>query len=190
MKPVLLPIALSAVLLAGCGSAAQATGSSTTAGATPSVTSSATPTPKPSPTPTVMSDQQAGKLYTSVICPSNASSITANNTVNRVPFDLPASRKAVAALRDSYRRVIERFTAKGTIWPTQVKADVNTFVDGLYTELTQAGDVANQDNQQAFISSWNAWTDPNKPNPDGTAAQKIRVKLGLSSDAMTSCGLK
>lgn len=179
LKKIWAVLALSALALAGCSGGAQTSSA-------PSETATATPTATPSPTPTVMTKAEAGKFYLATVCPGNVLTDKAVKVVQAEPFNLKAAKTATAAVRDSYRKTIETLSDEKVLWPATVKADIAALADNMYAELSGAENVTNQTTDQNFISSWNEWSSMDAP----PTAQKIRVKLGLSSDTDASCKIK
>lgn len=146
-------------------------------------------TPTPTPTPTAMTVDEAGKFYLGVICKSNKTAAALNATAQVLPFDLAASVRDAALERDAIKMSIQQLSAPSRPWPTAVTQDVDAFVEGLYGELSNAASLAASNTKEGFIETWNAYTDPKTPSPAHVASQKIRLKLGLSADAVGSCGL-
>lgn len=136
-----------------------------------------------------MTTKAAGAFFLAKTCKANAASVAMSDTVQAEPFDLAASRTKSGVYRDAVRQVITEFTKPSTLWPTEVKPDVAAFVDGFYTELSEAEKLAQTNNAPGFIDAWNAWTDPAAARPAHVASQKIRLKLGLPADALASCEL-
>lgn len=163
----------------------------TTVSASPSgsTTVSPTPTPKPTPTPTAMTAKAAGAFYLATICKSNAASAAQTAAVQAEPFDLAQAQARTRAYRDALRQTILEFTKRTTLWPAAVQPDIDSFVEGLYGEMSQAEIVAQSTNPTGFFDAWNAWTDPTAASPVHVASQKIRLKLGLAADAKASCKL-
>ncbi|MGN7253436.1 hypothetical protein [Arthrobacter sp. SAFR-014] len=132
-----------------------------------------------------MTVPEAGKYYLNAVCPSNLLADKANKVLQTEPLDLAAARKATAALRDGYRKTIERLSDPAAKWPGSVKTDVAALADNMYVELSSAANVASQTTEANLITAWNTWE--SSPN---AAAQKIRVKLNLPSDTTGSCTAK
>ncbi|MFJ5698747.1 hypothetical protein [Arthrobacter sp. NPDC093139] len=177
MKKMYAVMALAALALTGCSGGAQTNSA-------PPETAKATATP--SPTPTIMTKAEAGKFYLATICPSNILSDKAGKAVQAEPFNLKAAKSATAALRDGYRKAIETLSNEKVLWPDPVKADVAALAESMYGDLSGAENAANQTTDAGFFAAWNDWTTaPAQPN-----AQKIRLKLGLSSDTDASCKIK
>ncbi len=135
-----------------------------------------------------MTPAAAGAHYLATVCKSNAAGAALTTSVHTDPFDLVASKEKAGAHRDALRQVILEFTKPDLLWPESVKPDIAAFVEGLYGEMSHAESLAANVNADGFTSTWNAWTDPAAPNPAHLASQKVRLKLGLSADAMGSCG--
>ncbi|WP_175558563.1 hypothetical protein [Arthrobacter sp. ok362] len=179
LKKTCAVLALAALALAGCSGGGQAT-----AAATESATTTASPTPAPSPT--IMANDEAGKKYMSIVCPTNTAIDQLNKAVEAQPFNVKASTTAAAAARDSYRKQIEAFSDEKVLWPATVKADIAKMAEETYSDLTGAANLASQTTESNFNAAWNAWTSSTAT----VTAQKVRLKLGLSSDAMGSCKTK
>lgn len=171
--PALLTITLLA--LSGCSAGAQAPT------AAPTSQTAATPTPSP----TVLTIQEAGKVYLAAVCPANLQSNKTTTVLQTEPFDLQAAKTEAAALRDAYRTTIQSLTDEKTLWPEAVKADITALTEVMYDDLTRAQNVASQTTQQDLISVWNSWTSAMTNRP-GTP-QKIRLKLDLPADTTASC---
>ncbi|MEW1822391.1 hypothetical protein AB0323_16640 [Arthrobacter sp. NPDC080031] len=135
-----------------------------------------------------MSVAEAGQFYLSVMCKSNKVADSMNASVEAHPFVLAAADRDTALYRDAIKASIQQLSAPPRAWPDVVAADVNAFLDGLYGELTHAASAALSTTQQGYFAEWNAWNNPSAPDPSHVAAQKIRLKLGLSADAVASCG--
>lgn len=179
MKKIYAVLALSTLALSACSAGGQA--------GTPAAPSSSSATAKatPTPTPTVLTVPEAGTYYLNAVCPSNLLADKANKVLQAKPLDLAAARKATAALRDGYRKTIERLSDPKVRWPESVKTDAAVLADNMYEELSNAANVASQTTEANLIAAWNAWE--SSPN---TTAQKIRVKLNLPSDTSGSCTAK
>ncbi|RAM37713.1 hypothetical protein [Arthrobacter globiformis] len=133
-----------------------------------------------------MTKAEAGKFYLATICPSNILADKASTVVQAEPFNLKAAKSATAALRDGYRKAIETLSDEKVLWPENVKADVAALAESMYGDLSGTEAAANQVNDEGFLTAWNDWASgPAKPT-----AQKIRLKLGLSSDTDASCKTK
>lgn len=134
-----------------------------------------------------MTASEAGTFYLGAVCPSNMLSDKLAAEMQAQPISVAQARKAAGALRDSYRKTIETLSDRDVNWPSSVKTDVATLADSMYGDLSGAANVATQTTEANLISAWNSWVD--EPNRAPTA-QKIRVKLGLSSDTAGSCKAK
>lgn len=75
-----------------------------------------------------------------------------STAVQAEPFDLATSRAKAAVYRDAVRQVITDFTGPSTLWPTAVKPDFAAFVEGFYTELSQAEGLAQTNNAPASLT--------------------------------------
>lgn len=179
MKKSCAVLALAALALTGCSGGGQAT-------AAPTESSTTTASPTPAPTPTIMTNDEAGKKYLSIVCPTNATIDTLNKDVEATPLNLNAAIAAAAASRDSYRKQIEAFSDEKILWPATVKADLASMAEAMYPDLSAVANLASQTTEKNFIAAWNAWPE----STSAATAQKVRVKLGLSSDAMGSCKMK
>lgn len=175
--------AATAAAMAGCASpSVDAAASSLTRTATASAT------PTPTPTPTAMSTAAAGKYYLDNVCPSNKATIALENDVigkTVQSLDVQTVRAAAAAQRDGYTNLARALSSPPQAWPSAVKPDVDSFVQGLYKEISDADQLAAQTTARSLLEVWNAKQDSGA----GTSASAIRVKLGLATDAMSSCGL-
>lgn len=109
--------------------------------------------------------------------------------VQAEPFVLAEAQAKSRAHRDAIRQTIVQFTRPSTLWPAEVKADVAAFVDGLYAQMSEAEALAQSTSPEGFMEMWNAQTEPTDHQATLVAAQKIRLKLGLSADAKASCKL-
>lgn len=132
-----------------------------------------------------MTAEAAGKYYIDHVCPSNKAANTLNKAFAAQPLDVQAARSSAAAYRDSLASGARELSAPPLAWPPTVKPDVDSLVQADYKNISSADYVAGQTTLTGLISAWNAWKDSGA----GGSAQAIRVKLGLSSDAMGSCGL-
>lgn len=199
MRKPALAIALSAVLfVTGCGATEQSSetvSQSASQSAAPNEASNVATepaqetvsTPSETPSPVAMTVEEAGEFYLLHVCASNRASGQLNDASKTVPFNLERAKAEAATTRDAYRKVIEKFSAKETRWPTQVKNDVAEFVDALYGEVATTGHLAEAQDEAGFTITWNGWTDPAAQSSLGAVSQKIRAKLNLPADARGSC---
>jgi hypothetical protein len=119
-----------------------------------------------------------------------------NQRCHRGPFHgcrcqalrLSGCQAKAAVLRDGYHEAIDKLISKDVHWPDAVQTDVAAFVDGLYAEdLSPVSALASETTASDFVAAYNRWLSPNAPQTAHVASQKIRVKLGLSSDALVTC---
>lgn len=137
-----------------------------------------------------MSNEAAGAYYLAVMCKSNAVSEDLFKVAEVKPLDFPAAKAKAAILRDGYHEAIDKLTSKDVHWPETVQTDVAAFVDGLYAEeLSPVSALAAETTADGFVATYNRWLSPSAPATAHVASQKIRVKLGLSSDALGTCSL-
>lgn len=163
-KSALLLIA--AFALAGCSSAAE--GESAGATSTAEVTSQSvnpSPSSEPAPsaetprTPGALTVDEAAQTYLDGVCPSNAAVRALSDEANSaftsgVPLNVAAANEKAAATRDSYRALVEKFTADTTVWPELVDADIDALVESIYTEVALTGQMADAPDEATFIGSW------------------------------------
>lgn len=135
-----------------------------------------------------MSTEAAGKFYLTEICKLNVSTDALNEAVQPAPLNLVLARQKSAERRDSARGVIKAFSDPAVLWPVAVAPDIAALNDGLYAVVAESESLSNQGSEADFWSVWNAGTKAGK-DPVGTAAQKIRLKLGLPADTFGSCGM-
>ncbi|WP_460573172.1 hypothetical protein [Humibacter soli] len=141
-------------------------------------TSSATPTPTPTPTPTVLSDAEAATAYIAAICPANKTVDAVNAALQGTDLNALHQAAQVALTADST-------AAKAldtTLWPADVKADVDAVRDDLFSEVAIDGQLVHlTDISQINTIQW----------PDSTAASqasaRLRSRLNLSVDATQGC---
>jgi len=141
-------------------------------------TSSATRTPTPTPTPTVLTDAEAAQAYVAAICPSNKTVDAYNAALHGT--DLNALHQAAQAALTADSAAAK--TLDTTLWPTDVKSDVDAVRDGLFSEVSIEAQVIHMtDMSQVSTIQW----------PDTTAASqasvRLRSRLNLSTDAMEGC---
>jgi hypothetical protein len=196
-KSALLLIA--AFALAGCSSPAEGESASATSTAevtaqpaTPSPSSAPTPSAEPPTTPAALTVEEAAQTYLDGVCPSNAAVRALSDEANTaftagVPLNVAAANEKAAATRDSYRTLVEKFTADTTVWPELVDADIDALVETIYTDVALTGQMADAPDEATFIGSWNVWTDPVRQAETSGVPQKIRAKLELPADSKASC---
>lgn len=175
MKKIYALLAVTLLALSGCGAVGQATTDVPTS----------EPATTPTPSPSMLTIEEAGKAYLAAVCPTNLQSNKTTTVLQTEPFDLPAAKTEAVALREAYRTTIQGLSNEQTLWPEAVKSDIAALTEVMYDDLTRAQNVASQTTREDLVSVWNDWTSAMTDRP-GTA-QKIRLKLGLSSDTTASC---
>lgn len=177
--------ALLAFALTGCGGG-------TSVAPPPSLSESSaqsnSPTPTPTPTPSAMTTEAAAHFYLTEVCKMNASTAALNKVVLVVPLDLAQAIQKSSEKRDSTRAVIQSFSSQAVLWPADVKQDIATLNDALYGSVAESESLSNQRTETGFWAVWNA-AGPASKDPMSTAAQKVRLKLGLPADTFGSCGM-
>lgn len=131
-----------------------------------------------------MTTAQAGQYYLDSICPSNRLVDPMDAAFQTPPVNFTAARNDAAGYRDALATAIKKLSAPPLAWPAAVKPDVDSFVNALYGDVSSIDRVAQQTNLTNLINAWN--TAPQ--DTAGPFAAAIRIKLGLSNDAMASCG--
>ncbi|WAH97792.1 hypothetical protein [Arthrobacter sp. MMS18-M83] len=132
-----------------------------------------------------MTNQAAGKYYLDTICPANKLSVPLDAAFQANPVDLQTGKAAAAANRDGLAKSAKELANPAHPWPPLVKEDVDAFVNDLYTDISEADNIAGQANVNGLVAAAKAWKD----SGGAAKAQAVRVKLGLPSDARASCGM-
>ncbi|MBT8161453.1 hypothetical protein KKI43_13515 [Arthrobacter sp. GN70] len=101
------------------------------------------------------------------------------------PVDFTTAHDAAATYRDALAATAKGLASPPLAWPQSVKPDVDSFVNALYTDVSNTETIAQQTTLGGLVNAWNK-----EPEAEGgTQAQAIRIKLGLPSDAKASCGM-
>lgn len=181
MMKVYLPAAVALLTisaLAGCTSAPDTHASPATALASSSSASSVDPTP--TPTPTQMSVEKAAATYLSGVCQSNHLISVLNNAL--VKQDLSAIKKAARRSLVVDKASAQLFDDQTTLWPDSVAKDIPKIADSFFASLAYDGVVANA----KTLDAANGATAENVSGAS-QAAQRIRLRLGLSADTDKGC---
>lgn len=129
----------------------------------------------------IMSKEVAGELYLDAICPDNAfisslENYTYEDTVTGykayIRTNIPTLKYAVSILDNP-----------DNLWPEEVKADISVIADEYYSSINAAESALTLKSLKE-MHNWH-WPKPIKGS--GTSATKIRSRLGLSTDKVSSC---
>jgi len=137
--------------------------------------------PVPTPTPTVLSTSQAATLYLQTVCPVNAAADVYSAAWTATPVDLATVKSLAVQLATAETKQANTFDDKSILWPESVKPDMQTMADNAFSTLSWLSGIQNATTLEAA----------NVAAPAGdaaaTASQRIRSRLGLSSDTSASC---
>ena len=137
--------------------------------------------PAPKPTPTVMSKTEAADLYLKTVCPSNFASDDLFNAFNADPVDLEAIKSAAAAFAATEENAAQTFDDSSILWPKNVKSDMPAMAEDAFSTLSWISQIQGANTiEETYV----AVPDLTKSS---TASQRIRSRLGLSSDTKASC---
>lgn len=171
--------AVTILLLAGC-TATSSEGQATSA--KPVASSTATPTP----TPTAMSTSEAADYYLDTVCPANAGqdaynkALAAYNAATTKDYSLITNAADKNAALDL--TAAKRFDDAKVLWPDGIKADVDSIRDSYFSDVSSfqalAATKTLADGNAVVFDSGTA---------DAGAAQRIRSRLDISSDPISSC---
>ena len=174
LKASVAVAALSVLRLAGCTSPADSGSASET------IPASQAATPSPTPTPEAMSVEDAANYYLDTVCPANAASEAWNTATASGEF--AAYKASAQPLVDAYSAAAARFDDPTVLWPAQVEAaDITALSSSYYADISVLQGIANAATETEANFAF--------ANRDAAAAasQKIRARLGITSDTSSSC---
>jgi hypothetical protein len=155
----------------------------------------ATPVPSPTPTiavgPVVLSQEEAGLYYLSVVCQWNFAGDAENSALaagERVFFDggepdLTALKAAATESSRLTRLAVEVLDDPYFIWPEAVAGQIVHIRSAMVGELSPLNTVANATRfEDGYYAPFPALTPE-----QASAGQEIRLQLNLDTNALTSC---
>lgn len=169
MKKLVIPALLVMLVLAGCTSGGTVVSS-------PSSSSSASSV-KPTPTPTVMTNDEAGAKYLSIVCPGNKAGIALDAAFKS--GDIAQITAAAASARDIYQTSALALADTKILWPEGIAAELKKLSDAQFARVSFADQVSKATTLDEATSVIYVSDD------SGAVAQKIRAQLGLP--ASTTC---
>jgi len=132
-----------------------------------------------------MSDQLAGENYLAAVCPANQATGELDPLLSELrgenAQDLARVIKAAAATRDSIQAAAAALDSESLVWPVDVNSDVQIVRDGLFSQAAALQSLSASDSvAQAKQFRWPI-------DEIGEASQRLRSRLGLSSDTNEGC---
>lgn len=145
--------------------------------------------------PRPMSLEEAGTYYLQHICPANEEADRYNDVLFAAVDTLNAGgtpelaplTKAAAESRDTSREVADAFSEEEVLWPSEVQEDIQALMDFQYEEMAFLSNMAQARDVEQYFLIVDAYEQMTVESDGPAAAQKIRAKLDLSSDAIKSC---
>ncbi len=127
-----------------------------------------------------MSEEDAGKHYMGIVCPSNATVDGYNAALET--GDLGQIQTAAKTMAEAYRESAKALSSTDTHWPDSVAtADLQTLADSYLTDLAVINTITSATTVDEARVIW-----PNDPAV-GEASQRVRLALDLPSDTSLGC---
>lgn len=125
-----------------------------------------------------MSTQTAGEKYLSIVCPVNKGIFEVTTAGSAGDFN--GFTVAAGQARDAAQAAASAFSDKSIMWPAGIRPLLEEMKD---EELALASFFNSLANARSFEEANSIST----PISDGTAAQEVRLILGLTADTEASC---
>lgn len=127
-----------------------------------------------------MSEEDAGKQYMAIVCPSNAT-VDGYNAAPETG-DLSQIQSAAKTMAEAYRESAKALSSTDTHWPDAVAAaDLQTLANSYLTDLAVINTITSATTVNEAHPIW-----PNDPAV-GEASQRVRLALDLPSDTSLGC---
>ncbi len=139
------------------------------------------PTPSPPPTPTVMTKSEAADLYLSTVCPNNAAGDVLFQALNADPGDFEAIKAAADAYASTQTNSAEVFDDPTILWPENIRKDIPVMSEDAFSVLSWIAQI------EAATTLEETYIYPPAIGDAQTSSQRIRSRLGISSDIVESC---
>lgn len=127
-----------------------------------------------------MSEEDAGKHYMGIVCPSNATVDGYNAALET--GDLSQIQTAAKTMAEAYRESAKALSSTDTHWPDAVaEADLQTLANSYLTDLAVINTITSATTVDEARVVW-----PLDPAV-GEASQRVRLALDLPSDTSLGC---